>query len=157
MPEDWELPVNPPAELKTLLEYWDGKRTGRAMPLRSEIDPTEFPKLLRGICILELEFDLDQFQRAKFRLAGTDLYEMIGFEVTGKYVDEIVSTEVYAEISSQFDRCIRSRAPVYRRFKWQGAVNSEIIYERAIRSLGGVRGTSWVSIGNARGIHREGF
>ncbi|MDG2285571.1 MAG: PAS domain-containing protein [Alphaproteobacteria bacterium] len=136
MPEDWELPVDPPAELQALLDYWNGKRAGRTMPLRSEIDPTEFPQLLPGICILELEFDLDRLQRAKFRLAGTDLYEMIGFEVTGKYVDEIVSPKVYGEISSQFDRCIRSRAPVYRRFKWQGSVISEIVYERLFVPLG---------------------
>lgn len=136
MTENWDLPADLPRELETLLTYWNEKRSERAMPLRSEIDPLDFPKLLRGICLLELETEVGQFRRAKFRLAGTDLYQMIGFEVTGKYVDEIVSGPMYDSIEKQFEWVIESRSPVYRRFTWEGSANADNIYERLFVPLG---------------------
>lgn len=59
--------------------YWDGLRRGRAVPLRSEIDP-------RGIeSALEYAFVLERIAPglARFRLAGMHLTELMGMEVRG--------------------------------------------------------------------------
>ncbi|MFV2052691.1 PAS domain-containing protein [Aliiroseovarius sp. YM-037] len=69
--------------------YWDGLRRGRAVPLRSEIDP-------RGIeSALEYAFVLERIAPglARFRLAGMHLVDVMGMEVRGMPITSFVVPE----------------------------------------------------------------
>jgi hypothetical protein len=68
-----------------LLRYWERKRGDRAMPRRSDIDPTELPpRLLPHMQLIEV---LEGGTRFRFRLIGTAVVEAAGADLTGKYID----------------------------------------------------------------------
>jgi hypothetical protein len=79
-----------PAALRTLLDYWSGKRGERAVPLRADIDPADIPSLLPYVMLLDVERAPMRF---RYRLAGSNTYDIRqGLEVrsvTGRYVDEM--------------------------------------------------------------------
>ncbi len=127
------LPEVLPDLLQEFLGYWDSKRGDRELPARSDIDPADIKHMLPGICILDIEYNDTGFNRARFRLAGTEIIEMAGFEVTGHYVDEIVAEEIYQEIQEQFKGLVSSNKPSYRRFRWPGSPRE---YERVMVPVG---------------------
>lgn len=59
--------------------YWEALRNGRAVPLRSEIDPRGIERALEHAFILERIAP----QVARFRLAGMHLTDLMGMEVQG--------------------------------------------------------------------------
>jgi hypothetical protein len=67
------------SKLQQLYAYWDGKRAGRAMPRRSDIDPLEIKNLLPLILIVE-RVGLRAF---RYRLVGTSIVDASGVEITG--------------------------------------------------------------------------
>jgi hypothetical protein len=88
--------------LRAGYEYWRGKRAGRSMPRRSDIDPAEIPALLPHLMITEV---LDEGRRFRYRLAGSAVTEAFGDSLTGKYVDEILKGE-YGDFILQIYRTI---------------------------------------------------
>jgi len=61
--------------------YWAGKKRGRRLPARADIDPTEIPNLLPYLLLSDVlrdPFDI------RFRLAGTQVVAMNNFDLTGK-------------------------------------------------------------------------
>lgn len=61
--------------------YWLRKCAGRPMPDRRDISPSEFPRLLPNIVIIEA---VDGGMDFRTRLFGTALVDMLGEERTGK-------------------------------------------------------------------------
>jgi hypothetical protein len=68
-----------PTTIETLYRYWDGVRAGRPAPHRLEIEPSRIAAILSETFMLEHTGDGD-FQ---FRLAGTRLCELFGYELRG--------------------------------------------------------------------------
>jgi hypothetical protein len=67
-------------------DFWLEAAGSRQMPARSDIDPFKVPKLLPSIGLIDVADGLDE---AKFRLAGTRLFDVYGEEITGKRVDRV--------------------------------------------------------------------
>src|SRR5262249_45166210 len=88
--------------LRQLYDYWQSKRGGRAMPRRADINPAEIPKLLPHMMITEI---LEGGQRYRYRLSGTAVSEAFGRELTGRYVDEVM-TGAYREFIEGLYRTI---------------------------------------------------
>jgi hypothetical protein len=65
--------------------YWDGKRRGRRMPSRADIDPAEIVPFLPGIMLVDVVADARRFV---YRLVGTREVAMRGRDPTGKSVAE---------------------------------------------------------------------
>ncbi len=61
------------SDLEEILKCWRFKKEVRDIPARRSINPQDIPHLLRGICILEKNYDGVDIERIKFRLAGTKL------------------------------------------------------------------------------------
>ena len=80
---DWKASCHP--DILTVLDYWDGKRRGRHMPSREDIDPTELVKFLPYISIIDVVEDARRFV---YRLVGTMEVEVRGYDPTGKSVGE---------------------------------------------------------------------
>ena len=75
--------------LAALYDYWDGKRAGRAMPARADIDPVEMRAWLGHLLLIEIAED----GRFVYRLYGTAFVDSFGVDMTGRSVDELRSEE----------------------------------------------------------------
>src|SRR5215469_5086608 len=70
--------------LVALHRYWDGKRGGRMMPSRRDLDPSEIVKLLPHIYMVDVLRDPLRF---RYRLIGTAICAFLGRDYTGRAVD----------------------------------------------------------------------
>lgn len=104
------------AGLVGLYDYWMARRSalGR-LPRRSEIDPLDLPAdVLPGMIIIERDAD----GRFRCRLAGTRMREVYGFEVTGKYLDEVMPTGAVAFRKSIYQTALDGRCALFCRIRF---------------------------------------
>lgn len=90
--------------------YWRGKARDRAMPGRPDIDPTEIPKLLPDVMLVERLDD----GRYRYRLIGTENARAHGVNATGRFLDEVLPGPDYgAHVLALYDECVASRRALY--------------------------------------------
>ena len=102
--------------LMAALDHWVGIYDGAALPGAELIDPLALPRsILPFVVLVDLEGD-----RVFFRLVGTAMCERWGFDFTGKHLDEIMTGEYAAYITSLFHRCRATSLPLFAesRFRW---------------------------------------
>jgi hypothetical protein len=73
-------------EQRQLYDYWLEKAAGRKMPARSDIKPTQIPRILPSISLVDIESD---FGKSRIRLAGTKLREIYDREITGLCIEDL--------------------------------------------------------------------
>ena len=106
--------------------YWQSlvRRCGD-VPLRADFDPAAITSLLPYIFIVEKQADSGRYY---FRLSGTRIRDIMGFENTGHFLDELLSGSDLVAVSDMFDEvleqgvCIRSI---------EGLTYSDRSYQRA--------------------------
>jgi hypothetical protein len=69
-----------------LFSYWCSLCAGRAMPARSDVDPSAIRNLLPHLMLVDMVGDPP---RARYRLVGTAIVEMAKLDFTGQFADEI--------------------------------------------------------------------
>jgi hypothetical protein len=79
--------------LVELLDHWEALRAGRIAPRRSEIDPRQIENALQHAFILERS----DAGEARFRIAGMQLFELMGMEVRSMPASSIISPECRAD------------------------------------------------------------
>ena len=80
------------------------------MPRRADIDPTEIPKLLPDVMLVEV---LPQ-GRYRYRLIGTENTLAQGMNATGRYLDEVLPGPEYkAHVIALYDECVGLRRALY--------------------------------------------
>jgi hypothetical protein len=92
--------------------YWQrlAQRRG-GIPLRSDVDPADIPRLLPYLFIVER---IAATRRYFFRLSGTGIRDIMGFENTNHFLDELLHGEDLNAVSAMFAQvmdygaCIRS-------------------------------------------------
>jgi hypothetical protein len=98
------------ARLRHAHDYWRGKAAGRAMPRRADIDPTEIPKLLPDVMLVDV---LPQ-GRYRYRLIGTGNAQAQGINATGRFLDEVLPGPDYkGHVIALYDKCVGSRGALY--------------------------------------------
>jgi hypothetical protein len=98
--------------LATFLGYWQSKRTGRAMPKRSDLDPTEVPPRL--LPYLYLTDVVDAGARFRYRLMGTAAVSSVRADLTGRYLDELTEAGRYRDyVSALYRLVLARRQPVF--------------------------------------------
>jgi len=97
--------------LVALHRYWDGKRGGRMMPARRDLDPSEIVKLLPHIYMVDVERDPLRF---RYRLIGTAICAFLGRDYTGRSVDAATYGEgdILTRLLQLFTAVVEARAPV---------------------------------------------
>ncbi|HWA49372.1 MAG TPA: PAS domain-containing protein [Dongiaceae bacterium] len=94
--------------VRRLYQWWMANcRFG--LPDRSDFEPTDFADLLPNIMILDVEHD--PF-RVRYRLVGTRAREATGFNILGRYLDELMPTEPEAPWLDIYWQSYQQRAPV---------------------------------------------
>jgi len=98
--------------LGAALAYWRAKSGARAMPRRSDIEPTEIPRLLPNLQITEI---VDGGKRIRYRLVGTAIVEAYANELTGKHYDEIFSGKRLRFIEAHYRTLCSEKRPILSR------------------------------------------
>ena len=120
------------AAMRALFEYWSSKRKGDALPRRADIDPAEIPGLVQNIMIADIEHH--PF-RVRYRLVGTKVVEMTGYEFTGKYLDEIALPNDEAPFLDCYRLACDSRSAVLTRVIWRLAPDEVAEYDACFLPL----------------------
>ena len=94
---DPELQFRRP-ELRLLAALWDEKRAGRIAPDRADFSPFVLRPYLPRVLIYEIVQDADR-RRFRIRLYGTLISQYSGRDPTGKFVDEIMTEQAYADFN----------------------------------------------------------
>lgn len=97
---------------RDLYAYWHRQSQRRGgVPFRADIEPTEIPRLLPHLFIVERIRNTGRFF---FRLSGTGIRDIMGFENTNHFLDELLHGEDLKTVSTIFTQvmeqgaCIRS-------------------------------------------------
>lgn len=106
--------------------YWLSKCAGRAMPRRADIDVLELRDCLGNLCLLDVVGEGPR--RFRFRVDGSNLAALTGFELTGKFVDEVPDARYRDFLIALYERVVASRAPVFlaNAEEWNGFGVEEI-------------------------------
>lgn len=96
--------------LQSLHGYWTRKRGQRAMPSRGEIDPLDLSPLLGNLFLLDVGADARAF---RFRLAGSNIVDTVGMELTGACLAGVSAKVGFLPLLEQCKIVVSSRAPSY--------------------------------------------
>src|SRR5215469_14478125 len=94
--------------LQRLYQDWDDRRRGRAFPARADFDPVDLKYVLGDMALVDV---LHGPLRFRFRVHPTNVVEKFGFDLTGKFVDEIPDLRHRVLCREQFEEVIRLRTP----------------------------------------------
>jgi hypothetical protein len=95
--------------LVELYRYWEARRSERFAPPRSEIHPTDIPKLLPYLLLI----DVLPGPRCRYRLVGTEVERVFGAAMTGRCTDELMHGEYLDFITGLYRAIVEGRTPVY--------------------------------------------
>jgi hypothetical protein len=95
--------------VRQLYDYWQSKRRGRDVPDRADIDPAEIKPLLPNILIAEVT---DPPFRIRYRLVGSRITQATGFDLTGRYLDQLIPTDPENRWQDYYREARDQRAPV---------------------------------------------
>ncbi|HYM04546.1 MAG TPA: PAS domain-containing protein [Stellaceae bacterium] len=98
--------------LKRLYAYWRQRRGAKRFPSRNEIDPLDFGFALGRVSLIEV---LDGPRRFRYRLVATTLTEHLGYEMTGKYLDEIPESQMRTYTEALYAKALAVQAPYHTR------------------------------------------
>ena len=94
-------------KLADLREFWEQKRAGLRMPARLSFDIFEFAPWMGHLTILDV---VDNGADFYFRLHGTNIVELYGYEMTGKLVSNLPQ-EVSCTILHEYRELLVLREP----------------------------------------------
>jgi hypothetical protein len=98
------------ARLQQAFDYWLGKRAGRRMPRRADLDPIDIPRLLPHVMLTEVVGP----RRFRYRLIGTEIQLAQGIHATGRFVDEVLKGDEYKPyVLDLYDEIVRECRPCY--------------------------------------------
>jgi len=93
--------------IRYMLRWWRSK-CGADIPDRTDFDPVEFKLLLPNILISDVEHN--PF-RIRYRLVGTRAREATGFNIVGRYLDELLPTDPDEPWMDDYSLAYRTRLP----------------------------------------------
>jgi hypothetical protein len=106
--------------MASFYRYWDGKRQGRRMPARADLDPLEMRPWLPGIVLVDVRRRDPGDPGAgpypyqlTYRLVGTRATGLRGREATGKTVDEAYFGTNLPDVLENYRLVIEGPGPVY--------------------------------------------
>jgi hypothetical protein len=101
------------AAIQVLHDWWLAKRGNRTMPSRAELDPTELKSILPHLLLIDVRPRADgQGHVFTCRLAGTEIDNRFGVNLTGLTLEQAPFGEARALIQQQYETAIREARPV---------------------------------------------
>lgn len=94
--------------VRAIYYYWDSKRGDRRMPSRADLDPTEIPRHLSSLCLVDVVPDERCYV---YRLIGTNEASMRGRDPTGHAVGEAYFGTSRDSVFLNYDAVKDTKAP----------------------------------------------
>lgn len=99
--------------LRRLYAYWNGKRTGQALPGRAALDPIDFSYALANVALVDV---LREPLRFYFRVVGTEIARRDGVDLTGRYAEDHPLPQYRALLRQAYSDVVAAAAPaIFRR------------------------------------------
>ena len=95
-----------------LVAWWCDKRGRRLMPALSDVNPIEIPSVLKQVWLCDR---LPSSGRLRYRLAGEEINDFWGCNLSGKHVDQIVPAERLTSVANKSRMAIDLPAIVHDR------------------------------------------
>jgi hypothetical protein len=115
-------------DLCRLRDDWEVRRHGREMPSRADFDVLDLKYIIGRITLFDVAYDP---LRYRCRLHGTAIGRRVGYEMTGKTLDDIPSAGLRAKMYAHFARVIEARRPLVetreRETLEEGTVDCEVL------------------------------
>lgn len=96
------------ADLVRLYDYWALRRNGRSFPARADLDPVEFRFAVGNVTLIDV---LEAPLRFRFRLVGSLMAQRLGWDLTGRMVDEVPDSEYRERVVQGFRKVVETRRP----------------------------------------------
>lgn len=100
-------------DLQRLFDYWAAKRGRRKMPARADIDALDLGFIIGNVILVDV-IDGDPL-RFRIRLHGTNLVEHAGYELTGRFLDELPQPEFRELTRLSFTKVAKTSEPLQLR------------------------------------------
>ena len=100
-----------------LYDYWQRQRGSHRFPARGDLDPIDMKPALGGITIFEIHprtdgTNADGGFRFRYRLIGSAIVARDGFDMTGRYLDELPLMQYRKLMLARLDMLSRDPAPM---------------------------------------------
>jgi hypothetical protein len=100
-------------EFTAIYALWRAKVRDGRLPSRADFDPADLPSaILRHMLLLDVERHPDRL-RFRFRLASTGFVDLVGREVTGKYIDELGPPDRTDPVREALEEISQTGRPVF--------------------------------------------
>ena len=109
MPAWTAIEQNRSAMVREMHAWWLAHRGASGVPDRGDLDPAALRSLLPNLFITEIE---PEPFRVRYRLVGTKSARVIGFDITGRYLDELLSAQPDVPWLDYYRQACESRRPV---------------------------------------------
>ena len=106
--ETASLPITD-ERLRAAYDYWRRIAAGNPMPRRRDLDPTDIPRLLPHVMLIDVLAD----GRYRYRLIGTANAREHGMNATGQFLDDAMKGEYRAHVLHLYDESVRARRALY--------------------------------------------
>lgn len=129
----WSDPEKCESRLVLALHRWWREKAGpEGVPDRGAVDPAELKHLLPNILIAEVEHE--PF-RIRYRLSGTRVTEITGLDISGHYLDELLSVEPDQPWHTHYLEVYQSRRPLFGMTRVPISTGGTVDYEFGIFPL----------------------
>ncbi|WP_374466066.1 PAS domain-containing protein [Ferrovibrio sp.] len=98
------------SNVRQFLQLWLAARDAGPLPDKSFLDPLRLRFLLGSLSLLEVQPDPLRF---RYRLIGTDIVQRLGYELTGKWLDEHPDPTIRPFILKGATMVFHAAKPVY--------------------------------------------
>lgn len=98
--------------LLQLYRYWLSKCGAKRFPSRTDIDPLDFRFALGKVSLVYITSNPRRF---RYGLVSTTLTERLGYELTGKFVEDIREDDVRKYVTGLYMRALAARLPIYEK------------------------------------------
>ena len=116
------------AILQRLYRDWDSRRGAREFPARADFDVLDFKYVIGQLALIDVSYDPLRF---RFRLHGTGISQRVGYEMTGKELDDLPPPLVRASMRRHYSEVVGRRMPIVeareRQIRDDSIVDSEAL------------------------------
>jgi hypothetical protein len=101
--------------LEQLQAYWDGKRAGRDIPTRADIDPVDIPRLLPYLVMVDVEYGPDgALADFRYRLWGQHIIDHNRRSLAGRRLSDLLSLNPHQQrFIALYTRVVQERRPIF--------------------------------------------
>jgi len=98
-------------KLWRLYEYWSQRRGDRKWPARADLDPVDMSFVLGNVILVEVLPGAPS--RYRIRLHGSTLAHRVGYDLTGKMLDDMPVPEFRDLSRRSFDKVVGTGEPLH--------------------------------------------